>query len=93
MDLVSRIVSIYLPMVKTLHWNNWSNKLNINFKNGVSWKIKSIDCLLNNNKDKKHFFVGKMTQHMLIKACIYLHCGPSTKIPSKLKSICENGVS
>lgn len=41
----------------------------------------------------KNFFVGKMTQHMLIKACIYLHCGPSTKIPSKLKSICENGVS
>ena len=45
----------------------------VNFVNWVRWKIKSISGLLNTNKDKKNtFVVGRMTQYMLIRACIYI---------------------
>lgn len=44
-------------------------------------------------KIKNTFCWQNGTAHAYQKACIYLHCGPSTKIPSKLKSIRENGVS
>ena len=47
----------------------------VNFVNWVRWKIKSISGLLNTNKDKEKTFVvvvGRMTQCMLIKACIYI---------------------
>ena len=45
----------------------------INFVSWVSWTIKSLSGLLNTNKDKKNtFVVGRVTQDMLIKACIYI---------------------
>ena len=56
--------------------------------------MKSISGLLNTNKGKKKkntFVVGRMTIH--VHKSLYLHCGPSTKVPSKLKSTGENEVS
>ena len=54
--------------------------------------IKSTSWLLNTNKEKKNtFFVDRMTIH--VYKSLYLHCGSSTKVPSKLKSIDENEVS
>ena len=44
----------------------------INFGNWVRWKIKTISGLLNINKDKNTFAVGRMKKYMLIKACIYI---------------------
>ena len=38
---------------------------------------------------KNTVVVARMTQHMFIKACIYIY-GPSTKVPSKLKYVDEN---
>ena len=54
--------------------------------------IKSISGLLNTNKDKKHFCCWQDDTIHAYKS-LYLHCGPSTKVPSKLKSIDENEVS
>ena len=53
--------------------------------------IKSISGLLNTNKDKKTPFLGRLTIHAY--KSVYLHCCPSTKLPSKLKSTVENEVS
>ena len=53
--------------------------------------IKSTSWLLNTNKEKKTFFVDRMTIH--VYKSLYLHCGSSTKVPSKLKSTDENEVS
>ena len=52
--------------------------------------MKSISGLLNTNKGKKknHFRCWKNENKSL-----YLHYGPSTKVPSKLKSTDENEVS
>ena len=50
--------------------------------------IKSISGLLNTNKDKKHFCCWQDDTIHAYKS-LYLHCGPSTKVPSKLKSIDE----
>ena len=54
--------------------------------------MKSIGRLLNTNKDKKHFCSLQDGTIHAYKSW-YLHCGPSTKVPSKLKSIDENKVS
>ena len=53
--------------------------------------IKSISGLLNTNKDKKHCCWQDDTIHAY--KSLYLYCGPSTKVPSKLKSTDENEVS
>ena len=54
--------------------------------------IKSISGLSNTNKDKKHFCCWQDDTIHVYKS-LYLHCGPSTKVPSKSKSIDENDVS
>ena len=54
--------------------------------------IKSISGLSNTNKDKKHFCCWQDDTIHAYKS-LYFYCGPSTKVPSKLKSIDENEVS
>ena len=54
--------------------------------------IKSISGLSNTNKDKKHFCCWQDDTIHVYKS-LYLHCGPSTKVPSKLKSTDEKEVS
>ena len=64
----------------------------INFVNWVRWKIKSISGLLNTNKDKKYFCCWQDNTIHAHKSS-YFYCGPSAKVPSKLKSTDENEVS
>ena len=54
--------------------------------------INSISRLLSTNKDKKHFCCWQDYTIHAYKS-LHLHCGPSTKVLSKLKSKDENEVS
>ena len=58
----------------------------INFVNWVNQTIKSISGLFNMSKGKtKHFCCWQGDTIHAYKS-FYLHCDPSTKVPSKLKS-------
>ena len=65
----------------------------INFVNLVCQKIKSISGILDINKDKQKYFCCWEDDTIHAYKSFYLHCGPSTKVPSKLRSIDENEVS
>ena len=62
----------------------------INIANWVSQRIKSIRGFLNTVKDKKNHFCCWQDDTIHAYKSLYLHCGPSTKVTSKLKSIDEN---
>ena len=62
------------------------------FANWVSLEIKSICCLLNNEKDKKHFCCWQDYSIHAYRG-LYLDYGTSAKVPAKPKSINEKEYS
>ena len=83
------IVSKYLLANKKEIYNETKDITEIKYKNFLNWvsqTIKSISGFLNT---KKHFCCWQDDTVHAYKS-LYLHCGPSTKVPSKLISIDEN---
>ena len=81
--MLSKLVSIYFPIKKQIGITEIKKK---NFANWISSNIKSFRGLLTNIKN----FCCWQDDTIHVYKSLYLHCGPATKVPSKLKSIDEN---